>query len=131
MRVARLVVHGPALSEDEDTELLDEVMARPVGVGVVFVWSAESADDLVENQVEAHRAAAGREVAAAGGAVVYVAPGFDDERFVFAVDQVLTRLPASPGQGAAGGAAGAGRPGVGDPDDGAVRGHRGDGFRLG
>ena len=33
LRPSRLVVHGPALSEDGDTELLDEVMARRVGVG--------------------------------------------------------------------------------------------------
>jgi hypothetical protein len=81
----RLVVHGPALSEP--TELLGGVNAERVGAAVVLVWAARSANDVVKHRVAA------AQVADDGAPVVYVAPGFGDDEFVFALDQVLTRLP--------------------------------------
>ena len=88
----RFVLHGPVLSGV--TEMLGAVVAERVGEGVLFVRPVGLARDVAA----AHRAAAGALMAVDGEAVVYVAPGLDDEqRFVLAVDQVLTRLPEGRG----------------------------------
>ena len=89
---ARLVVHGLELVESEKTNL----PTGPVGAraqrlpdGVVMVWPV-GLDAGVE---QARRAAAAGLHPAGDEVVVYVLPEMDDEEFIHAVDQVLTRLP--------------------------------------